>query len=325
MDTYELAKIVGGRHAGRSTPFRGFSTDSRSVSPGQVFVALRGKVHDGHHFVLEALQRGAVGLLVERPLSLPYEVPCVLVQDSLEALRSFARWRRKNFTGKVIAVAGSAGKTTTKELLAYLLSKVGKVCKTPKNYNSQVGVPLSVANFEEDCQFWVVEVGASQRGEVKRLVELVEPHIRVITAIGEEHLQTFGSLEDVLAGNGEVFYYMRDSDWGVCPQEVAYHYRLPKVLTFGGEDFCPEQVELSLSGVSFKLNGVDLYLPVPSLAIVKNALCALRVLEALGIDWEGLSQHLKHFQPVEGRFRVLHRGELVLIDDTYNACLLYTS
>lgn len=319
MDTSLLANIVGGKHVGRAVSFEGFSIDSRAVRRGQVFVAIKGTVHDGHDFAVDALQSGAVAVVCERPLDISENIPQIVVDSTVEALRRFASWRRSNFRGKVIAVAGSAGKTTTKEMIAFMLSKVGKVCKTPKNYNSQIGVPLSVANFDEDCDFWVVEMGASQKGDVKRLVEIVRPHIRAITAIGEEHLETFGCLDDVVQGNGEVFYNMSPEDWGVCPAIVSQCYSINRKLTFGGSDFVAEDIKLSPEGISFRLEGTSVFIPIPSLAVVENVLCTFRVLQALGIDWKGLHKHLANFHPVEGRFRVLRKGELLLIDDTYNA------
>ncbi|MEJ5338567.1 MAG: UDP-N-acetylmuramoyl-tripeptide--D-alanyl-D-alanine ligase [Aquificaceae bacterium] len=319
MTTLELAELLRAQHSGKPLPFSGFSIDSRSVQKGQVFVAIRGKTHDGHDFALDALKRGAVGVICERRLELPTGAPQILVENSLEALRSFARWRRENFRGKVIAIAGSAGKTTTKELTAYLLSKVGKVCRTPRNYNSQVGVPLSVANFEEGCHFWVVEIGASQKGDVRRLVELVRPHIRAITAIGEEHLETFGCLDDVVLGNGEVFHQMEEEDWGVCPSSVSHCYSIHKKLVFGEGEFRAENINLSEEGISFRVYGVDVFIPVPSLALIENSLCAFAILRTLDIDWKDLVHYLADFHPVEGRFRILRKGKVVLVDDTYNA------
>ncbi len=319
LTTLELAKLLGGRHIGKPASFSGFSIDSRSVQEGQLFVAIKGKVHDGHDYALQAIQKGAVGVICERELELPKDTPQIVVESSLEALRRFASWKRENFKGKVVAIAGSAGKTTTKELTAFLLSKVGKVCKTPRNYNSQIGVPLSVANFEEDCDFWVVEMGASQKGDVKRLVELVKPHIRAITAIGEEHLETFGCLDDVVLGNGEVFYQMQEEDCGICPAYVSHCYHIPRKLVFGDGKFKAEDLKLSEEGVNFIVDGVQVFIPAPSLAIVENVLCVLAILEALGIDWKGLCGHLADFRPVEGRFRILRKQNLLLIDDTYNA------
>ncbi len=319
MTTWDLAEILGYKHLGKPKSFKGFSVDSRNLQEGQLFVALKGKTHDGHDFVLDALGKGAAGVLCERELQLPTDFPQVVADSTLKALRGFALWKRKNYKGKVIAIAGSAGKTTTKELTSFLLSKVGKVCKTPKNYNSQVGVPLSIANFDEDCHFWVVEMGASQRGDVKSLVEVVEPHVRAITTIGEEHLETFGCLQDVVLGNGEVFHQMRQEDWGVCPANIAHCYQIPRKIIFGDGSLKAERIHISEEGVSFWLDGLKIFLPTPSLALVENVLCAFAILLALGFDWRDFYHHLEHFHPVEGRFRLVRRGNLTIIDDTYNA------
>ncbi|MFN3870146.1 MAG: UDP-N-acetylmuramoyl-tripeptide--D-alanyl-D-alanine ligase [Aquificaceae bacterium] len=319
MTTKEVAEILGSVHIGDPVPFSGFSIDSRGVKGGDIFVALKGKVHDGHHFALDAVKKGAVAVIVERRLNLPKDVPQILVENSLEALRKFALFKRENFKGIVVAIAGSAGKTTTKEMAAFLLSKVGKTLKTPRNYNSQIGVPLSLANFEEDADFWVVELGASQKGDVKGLVEIVKPRVRAITAIGEEHLETFGCLDHVVLGNGEVFYGMTDEDWGICPHYVSHCYEIPNKLTFGGDDFSAEDVRLSQEGVEFKVKGEKVFIPIPSLAVVENALCCFRILEALALDWKKLASALFDFHPVEGRFKLYKKRNLLIIDDAYNA------
>lgn len=319
MDTKELAGIVGGMHIGSPITFKGFSIDSRSVKEGDIFVALKGRLHDGHDFAQEAVKRGAVAVIGEKKLDLPKETPQILVEDSLSALRKFALFKRERFKGNVVAIAGSAGKTTTKEMTAFLLSQVGKVCKTPRNYNSQVGVPLSIANFDEDSSFWVVEVGASQKGDVRKLVEIVKPKVRAITAIGEEHLETFGCLDDVVLGNGEIFYQMKEEDWGVCPEEVSHCYDIPRKLTFGGKDFSARDIKISRDGVSFWIEDKRVYIPIPSLAVVENALCSFKILEALGLDWKELRESLENFHPVEGRFRLLKKDKVIVIDDTYNA------
>jgi len=316
----EIAYACGGKLYGEDRTFLGFCTDSREIKEGEVFVALRGSKYDGHNFIHHAFSKGAVGVITCREVNIPKGKFAVLVEDTFLALRKIAEYKRKHFKGKVIGVVGSAGKTTTKEMIAFLLSKRGKVCKTPKNYNSQVGVPLSVANFEEDCHFWVVEMGASQKGDVKSLVELVKPQVRVITAIGEEHLETFGCLDDVIAGNGEVFEGMSQEDWAVIPQYVRHCYQLRKVITFGeGGDIQAKDISLTEEKLSFSVEGIKIELSVPSLALMENALCTLGVLKAIGYDWREMSSHMAEFKPVEQRFNLIKKEGLLIIDDTYNA------
>ncbi len=305
---------------GSFRPYARVVINSKEVREGDLFVALKGSRHDGHDFVEEAFHRGAVGVIVERAVRVPEGRFALVVRDSLEFLRILARKKREAFRGKVIAIAGSVGKTTTKEMIAFLLSKVAKTCKTPKNYNSQVGVPLSVANFEQDCEFWVVEVGASQRGDVAKLVEIIEPHVRAITAIGEEHLETFGCLDDVVMGNGEVFRDMKEEDVSVCPHEVSHCYLLPKKITFGeGSNFFAREISLGRDGVRFRVLNVEVFVPIPSLGVVENTLCSFAVLQALGFNWKDFVAYLKDFKAVEGRFRTYQLGSWFVIDDAYNA------
>ena len=316
----DIAYVCGGKLCGENKAFGGFSTDSREIKEGEVFVALRGSKHDGHDFIQHAFSKGAVGVITSKEVDIPKGKFAVLVEDTLLALRKIAEHKRKHFKGKVIGVVGSAGKTTTKEMIAFLLSKKGKVCKTPKNYNSQIGVPLSVANFQEDCDFWVIEMGASQKGDVKKLVELVKPHVRVITAIGEEHLETFGCLDDVIMGNGEVFEGMTQEDWAVIPKYVEHCYQLTKVITFGeGGDIQAKDFYLTEEKISFNVEGIKIELSVPSLALMENTLCTIGVLKALGYNWKELSPHMAEFKPVEQRFNLIKKDGLLIIDDTYNA------
>ena len=311
---------IDGKLIGAYRDIKRVVIDSRQVEEGDLFVALKGSRHDGHDFVEEAFSKGAYGVLVEREVNVPEGKFAIVVKDTLQSLRTLARIKRENFKGKVIAVAGSAGKTTTKEMIAFLLSKVGKVCKTPRNQNSQIGVPLSLANFDDDCTFWVVEMGASKKGDVAKLVELVKPHIRVITAIGEEHLETFGCLDDVVMGNGEAFKDMQEGHAGICPAYVSHCYEIPNKITFGeGSELSAKEVKISKEGVSFKVQGQEVFIPVPSLGIVENALCSFGVLKALGLRWEDFKDYLRDFHPVEGRFKTYQLGSWFVIDDSYNA------
>ena len=316
----EVAYVVGGDFLGEDKYISGFCINSKEIREGQVFVAIKGQKHDGHDFLKEAFQKGAVGTLVEKNVHVPNGKFAIRVKSSLEALRNLASWKRKRFKGKVVGIAGSAGKTTTKEMTAFLLSKVGRVCKTPRNFNSQITVPLSLCNFSTEADFWVVEMGASQKGDVKRLVEVVKPQVRAITAIGEEHLETFGCLDDVVLGNGEILYDMKEDEFGIYPDYVAHCYSCDRYITFGERSrFRAEEVKLDHTGVHFRVDGVHIFVPIPSLAVVENALCSLAILEALGIDWKVLCKELREFHPVEGRFKVIKRNNITIIDDTYNA------
>ncbi|MFN3813943.1 MAG: UDP-N-acetylmuramoyl-tripeptide--D-alanyl-D-alanine ligase [Aquificaceae bacterium] len=320
MRASEVAHIVKGRLIGQDVAFKGFCIDSREVKGGEVFVAIKGQRHDGHSFIHEAFQRGASGALSQRLMEVPKGKFLVLVKDTLEALRGIALFKRDKFKGRVIGVVGSAGKTTTKELIYFLLSSMGKICRTPKNYNSQIGVPLSLANFDEDCLFWVVEMGAGKRGDIKNLTRIVKPNVGVITAIGEEHLETFGCLDDVISGNGEIFHDFDNKGWAVIPDYVSHCYDVKSKVTFGKSgDVKAESLRIWEYGMEFSVDGTKVFMKAPSLGLLENALCSIGVLKALGYDWREFLERFENFKPVSGRFRVIKEENLTILDDTYNA------
>jgi len=323
MKAIDLARILKGSLEGNpEAEFSGFSIDSRNVREGDVFVALKGERHDGHNFIWDAFYRGAVGAVSEKDVSVPDGKFVIKVGSCLEALRDIARFRRKNFKGTVIGVAGSVGKTTTKELIHHLLSCVTPSYKSEGNLNSQIGLPLVMANMPLNVDYAVLEIGASRRGDVLNLTKIAEPRIRVITAIGEEHLETFGSVEDVVYGNGEIFYHFGKEDWAVLPASVSKYYQLPegRRITFGKDgDIKADHIRLSLEGVEFESFGERFSLPVLSVGIVENVLASFGVLRSLSYDPRDFRTALSGFKSPKGRMNILNFGDFYVIDDTYNA------
>ena len=322
MRAEELARITGGVLSGNpNLPVGPFSIDSRKIREGEVFVALRGERHDGHDFIEEAFRKGAVGAISERDMKPPSGKFLVKVPSSLEALRKIADHRRSSFRGTVVGVAGSVGKTTTKDLIHHLLSSVGLAFKSEGNLNSQIGLPLVLSNLDLEAEFAVLELGASRRGDVLKLTELTRPSVRVITALGEEHLETFGTLKDIIEGNGEIFSGFSEEDWAVLPHYAKGYYRLPpeRVIYFGEGELRPERVDLTVEGAVFTLAKKRFIVPILSLGAVENVLAAFGVLKALGMDWREFGEILSSFRPPEGRMNVLKFEDFYLVDDTYNA------
>ncbi len=324
MKALELARILGGKLIGnRKATAESFSIDSRTIKKGQVFVALKGSKNDGHDFVEDAFLKGASGAIVEKELPFPGRDKFLIkVNSCLEALRTIGRHRRERFRGEIIGVAGSAGKTTTKELVAFLLSKVGRVYRSEGNLNSRIGLPLVLSNMDESAEFGVFELGASALGDVLELTRLIKPRIRVITALGEEHLESFGSLENVIKGNGEIFWNFGAGDWAVIPSYANKYFELPKdrTITFGkGGKLEARNVSLSLEGTLFEINHLTVAVPVLSTGIVENVLASFGVLTALGYNLDEFAPLLKKFQPPRGRMNLVDLGEFYVIDDTYNA------
>ena len=309
-------KLVGNPHI----KVNSFSIDSRNIKKGDVFIALKGSRFDGNEFVKDAFEKGAIGAIAEKLVEVPQDKFLILVNSSLEALKKIAKYKRENFKGKVIGVAGSAGKTTTKELLAHLLSFVGKVYKSPGNLNSQIGLPLSVANAPLDCDFWVLEHGASKRGEIKELVRITKPFIRVITKIGEEHLEGFRSLEGIILGNGELFCFLSEPFIAVIPEDtIKYYGFIPKerLYTFGEKDI--ESYQITEEGVKAFIEGEEFFIPVPSLGIINNLVASIKVLRALGYKLKNFKEALSRFKPEWGRMEVIKLRNFTVINDTYNA------
>ncbi len=323
MKAGDLERILGGKLLGnRSADISRFVIDSRRVKPGDTFIALKGERRDGHDFIGDAFKRGAVGAISERKVSVPEGRFLLIVESVPEALRELARYRRSSFKGKVIGIAGSVGKTTTKELTYHLLSYVARSYRSEGNLNSQIGLPLVLANMPPDVDFAVLELGASKRGEVLRLTEIAKPKLRVITAIGEEHLETFGTLKDVIEGNGEILYLFDEESFAILPYYTLKFYSLPKdrVLTFGSEgDLRARGIKVSLEGVEFFLSSERFSIPVLNLGIVDNVLASFGVLKALGYEPFEFRNHLSKFKAPKGRMNVLNFEDFYIIDDTYNA------
>ncbi len=321
MDAQLLSLITRGKLKGENKSIKSFSIDSRKIQEGEVFVALKGSRFDGHDFINDAFKKGAVGVISEKDIKPPKGKFVIRVNSSLEALRKIAEYKRKKFRGKVIGVAGSAGKTTTKELIAHLLSLKGKVFKTPGNLNSQIGLPLAVANAPTDADFWVLELGASQLGEVKRLVEITLPHVRVITALGEEHLEGFGNLENVIKGNGEIFEYWNEESVAIIPDYAKKYYPyLKKTITFGNEgELKGKIIEVNLDGIKFLVNGREFFVHIISLGVIDNVLAAFGVLKALGYNCEEFGNAIKTFRPAWGRMEILKFNNVIIINDAYNS------
>ncbi|MBM5813044.1 MAG: UDP-N-acetylmuramoyl-tripeptide--D-alanyl-D-alanine ligase, partial [Gammaproteobacteria bacterium] len=198
-----VAAATGGRLAGASVECAGVATDSRTLRPGELFFALRGERFDGHDFVAAAAARGAAAAVVERPGDAP--LPQVIVADTTVALGALAAAWRARFELPVIGVAGSNGKTTTRELLAAVLAGAGPVLATRGNLNNQVGVPLTLFGLGPQHRHAVIEIGANHPGEVAALARLVRPTIALVTNSGEEHLEGFGSRAGAARAEGELF------------------------------------------------------------------------------------------------------------------------
>lgn len=330
MRLSEARRALGARLRGADAEFRGVAIDSRGVEPGALFVALAGARADGHDFVAEAGKRGASGALVSRPDD--YSLPALEVPDTGAALtRLSLDWRRRH-APKVLAVTGSNGKTTVKEMLASITRQESRTLATRGNLNNELGVPLTLLELDATHETLVVELGANHPREIGRLSSLVRPHVGVITQCAPAHLEGFGTLEGVARAKGELFLGMApdavavinvDDRFASLWRELAAPRR---VLTFGlsGKADMNGTWRPAAGGGVLQARGCGVHFEValglPGRHNAMNALAAAAAALAAGCSRGAVQAGLSTVRPVPGRLevRTLRTG-LTLIDDSYNA------
>ncbi|UFS71636.1 UDP-N-acetylmuramoyl-tripeptide--D-alanyl-D-alanine ligase [Geomonas sp. RF6] len=333
---FEIAEATGGTVRGEGNALAGgVSTDSRSVAAGELFIPLRGERFDGHAFIGTALERGASIILVEEGWlagnSLPGTVPAVVVKDTLRALGDLAAWHRSRFDIPVVGVTGSNGKTTTKEMLARILSETGPGLKTEGNLNNLIGLPLTVLRMNGRHRWAVLEMGMSEFGEIDRLAEIAAPKVGIITNAFSAHLETLGSVEGVARAKGELFLRLKDGCWAVYNVDDPLISKLPiplgvKSLAFGlrGAEVSSASIKsLGVRGESFTLrlpeDEFQIHLKAFGRHSVYNALAAAAAASALGVEGELIRKGLEEFTPADKRFQLEDLSGVVLVDDSYNA------
>lgn len=321
----------------KSLFFQGVSTDSRTVKEGDLFVALKGIHFDGHHYVLEALRKKAGGVLMEKRArdfrwNGDRSKTVIAVKNTLQALGDLAHARRRKYGPTVVGVTGSNGKTTTKEMIAACLETTFPVLKSPGNLNNLIGLPLTLLSLNGKERMVVLELGMNVPGEVRRLTEIAEPDVGLITNIQKVHLEGMGSLERLAQEKGELFRRMRQDGAIVVNSDDAKVVVLAsefsgQKITFGVEgpaDLMAQKIRLDQNGTSFTLlsEGEEMEVTLPALGkhFVLNALAAFAVATLFGIDGRRSKEALEQFKPYSMRMEVCRlKGDRTLIDDAYNA------
>jgi UDP-N-acetylmuramoyl-tripeptide--D-alanyl-D-alanine ligase len=303
---------------------QGITTDTRSLRPGEVFVALRGEKFDGHRFLRTAVEQGAIALVVEtKDTSL--KVPQWVVEDTLAAYQRLGQWWRSRFTIPVIGITGSVGKTTTKELMAAVLGTRGNVLKTQKNYNNEIGVPKTLLELLPEHDFAVIEMAMRARGEIAQLTEIARPTIGVITNVGTAHIGRLGSEEAIAQAKCELLATMSNDSIAVLNADNERLMRTAaavwsgQTLTYGLD--AGELRGTMLDAQTLEVEGLRLPLPLPGRHNASNFLAALAVAKLLQFDLEPLTAGITASLP-QGRSQRYHLpGDIVLLDETYNAGL----
>jgi len=309
------------------------STDTRTIESGALFVALVGERFDGHQFCQQAIDNGATALVVERQLALP--VPQLIVEDTTRALGQIGAWVHQQSASKTIALTGSCGKTTVKEMLAEILQQRGSVLATAGNFNNEIGVPLTLLRSEAQHDYAVVELGANHIGEIAYTTQLVKPSIALVNNVAAAHLEGFGSIDGVKQAKGEIYQGLAkgdiaivnlDSQGGALWQSVLSD---KTVVTFSMQnsqaDFYASDIRLDEAGLaSFRLHTPDGEI-VASLTLVgahnvANAVAAAAIAQNSGASLTEIQHGLASMSNVSGRVEVIQLSDKIrLIDDSYNA------
>lgn len=329
----ELVAATGGAYwgdpAALETRITSVTSDSRAVQPGALFVAFAGARADGHDFMAACLRGGAVCCLSERD-PMPDERPCVRVASTLRAMGALAAWHRSRFDIPVVGVTGSVGKTTTKEMLASVLSARFRVHRTEKNFNNELGVPQTLLRLDDADEVSVVEMGISDFGEMSRLTRMVRPTIAVMSAIADSHLEFLGDRAGVLRAKAEIFETMAPGDLAVLNGDDALLRGFdPPVrrLTYGlapENDFVAERVEnLGVAGMRCAIRhgaaAFEAVIPAYGVHMVYAALAAAAVGASLGMTDAEIAEGISRYHTVGERAHVIEAGGLTIVSDCYNA------
>ena len=329
MSLSEIARAVGGTLSGRDGLAEGVSIDTRTIKPGELFIAIKGQKFDGHEFIAQAISDGASGVIISGNINGSGEaVPGVIkVSDTLMALKELAYYHRKKFNPKMIGITGTNGKTTVKEMTAAILSAKYNVLKNEGNLNNQYGIPLSLFKLAGEHQIGVMELGMSALGEIADLCRLVEPEMGIVTNVGEGHTQYLKDIPTVGSAKGELLEALPERGLAVVNGDDAnvmaqIGRTKAKNIKFGMGDNChykAEQINYGPDGTSFKVNGQQITIRQLGLHNVYNSLAAIAAGEALGVDIKSAAEKLAGLEPTPMRLEIITTGKFTIINDAYNA------
>lgn len=312
-----------------SSPITGISTDSRECVTGDLYFALQGEKVDGHQFVQQAKDNGAVASIVEKEIPITKGMDVFVVGDALQAMGDLARNWRQQFTIPIIGITGSNGKTTTKELLKHIFVDKENVHATSGNFNTSIGLPLTLLQLSTEHTVSILEMGANQPGDIRNLCKIAEPTHGLITNIAPAHLEGFGTLAEVARTKSALFHAL---DNGTAFVNMADEY-IRKLgipgdkITYGLTPDCdfPADIHHEEDGtISVTIDAVDIITDSHNLSFVKNVIASSAVANHFGIDWDTFRSKIKSFQAPKGRCEVKQFNDITIIDDTYNANLSST-
>lgn len=311
--------------------FTGISTDTRTVKRGDLFIPLVGENFDGHDFIDKAIQNGAVGIIFSRKeMCIPEHITAIAVTDTLLALQDLARFHRQRFTIPIVAITGSNGKTTTKDMAAAVLSNQFRVLKTNANYNNEIGLPLTLLQLTKQHEVAVVEMGMRGRGQIRQLANIALPTVGIITNVGETHLELLGSIKNIAAAKAELLDVIPEDGLSILNGDDVYIQEMAKqakckILLFGLEqgNIKAENIQMSTQSIHFVCrfanNEFPVEIPTTGRHNVYNGLAAIALGIELGMTGESICSGLKTFNASPMRLHVEKLGDYLVVNDAYNA------
>lgn len=331
MDKFTLKEAAAalGKTANGDAVISEISTDTRKITPGSLFICLKGEKFDAHDFAPKAAELGAAALMVEHPVDV--DLPCIIVENTGKAMLELSAWYRRKFSIPVVGLTGSVGKTTTKEFIALVLGAKYKTLKTQGNLNNEIGVPQMLFKMDSETEAAVIEMGMNHRGEIHRLTSAVRPTIALITNIGTSHIENLGSREGILNAKLEILDSMEkgsklliNSDNDMLATVKRDDFKIIKfAIDDKSADYTAKDIEEGDNSTSFTVcfDGEERHITVPTVGRhnVYNALAAFSVGREIGIDADDAASALANYVPAGMRQRSVDVGKIHVIEDCYNA------
>ena len=305
--------------------FNGVTTDSREVQKGDLYIAISGERVNGHSFLKEVFDNGAIAALVSKSFD-QIDGYQILVEDTVSAIGKVSTLWREQFNFPIIGITGSNGKTSTKELLKHILSAKFDVHATEGNYNTSIGLPLTLLQLTSFHGASILEMGANQPGDIKELCKITNPTHGLITNVAPAHLEGFGSIENIAKTKGALFESLSEgvSFVNITDNQVSKLKIFGDRVTFGLTPDCDYPADLHHeedSTITLTINAQEIPTNSTNLSFAKNVIAASAIAQELGLGWDTIIDRIKTFIPPKGRCEVKNNGKITVIDDTYNANL----
>jgi len=327
----EAAEAINGKlyNANPETFVEAVGSDSRNIVPNSLFVAVKGEFFDGHKFCRSAVENGALCVLSHEELD--SNIPHILVSDTKYAFLDLAKWYLEQFNIPVVAITGSVGKTTTKDMIYSVLSEKYNVLKNEGNYNNEVGMPLTIFNIDESHEIAVLEMGMNSFGEIHNLSKVATPEVCVLTNIGNAHIGKLGSKEGILKAKSEIFDFADKNAVAILNGDdellKKLSHKAGSTLFFGTDEaaFCRARKldDLGVKGSIWRVymdgDNFMITIPLPGDYLIHNAMAAICTGRHFGVDNKSIAEAIKNFKPSKNRIDLIEINGITLINDVYNA------